>query len=189
MRTPGGRIRGWKALALLGGMLGSAGPAAALSVFTLDLAPSSSVGGEPLAGSLTVAIGTLPLAGNTTLQLTDVAATAGGGSFSLDPSIPTAGLGVAHADGSFLIPTLFLRVDVGTGPLDLAIPNVTGTLELSNGGLTLTRLETAFDVDAGDPPESIPVRVVATPEPVAAWLVGLGLLLLSLGRAVPEISR
>ena len=185
-----GQVLRWLvACAALGGGVGSGATARALSVFTLDLAPSSSIGGAPLVGSIAVAIGSLPLSGNTTLQLTDVSASAGGASISLDPSIPTAGLGVAHADGSFLIPTLFLQVDAGGGPEDLAIPDVAGTLAFSDAGATLVRLETRFDVDAGDPPATLSVEVVATPEPGAAGLLAIGLLLLSIGRTRLEETR
>jgi hypothetical protein len=187
--APGRTLRWLVACAALGGGVGSAATASALSMFTLDLAPSSAVGGAPLVGSIAVAIGSLPLVGNTTLQLTDVSASAGGTSISLDPSIPTAGLGIAHADGSFLIPTLFLQVDAGGGPQDLAIPDVTGTLDFSDAGATLVRLETGFDVDAGDPPTTLSVHVVATPEPGAAGLLAIGLLLLSVGRAPAKEAR
>jgi len=182
-------LRGLAACAALAGGIGAAETAAAVSVFTLDLAPSSSAGGAPLVGSIAVAIGSLPLAGNATLQLTDVSASAGGASISLDPSIPSAGLGVVHADGSFLIPTLFLEVDAGGGPQDLAVPDVTGTLAFSDAGATLVRLETSFDVDAGDPPATLSVQVIATPEPGVAGLLAIGLLLLRVGRARPEEAR
>jgi len=171
----------------------AATPAAALSIFTLPLVAPSAItpeGGspEPLAGTLTVAIGSLPLVANTTLELTDVAvATGGGATFALDPGVASAGLGVLHPDGSLLIPTLFLQVDVGSGPQDLAIPNVTGTASFSGGGTALVGLDSAFDVDS--PSGLLAVRVVAAPEPASFGLLALGLAGVALRRARQELSR
>ena len=171
----------------------TATPAAALSIFTLPLVAPSAItpeGGspEPLAGTLTVAIGSLPLVANTTLELTDVSvATGSGATFALDPGVASAGLGVLHPDGSFLIPTLFLQVDVGSGPQDLAIPNVTGTASFSGGGSVLVGLDTAFDVDS--PSGALAVRVVAAPEPATFVLLAIGLVGVALRGARQEISR
>jgi len=175
-------------LLALGPLLG-AGPAAALTVFQLGLAAPSAAGGAPLSGSLRVAIGALPLTSNTTLQLTEVSVdTAGGAHLSLDPDIASAGLGVLFAGGSFLIPTLFLRVDDGSLAQDLAVPNVTGMLAFAEGGLALAQLESVFDVDAG-PTGPVEVHVVATPEPAAAWLVAAGLAALAVRPARVERGR
>jgi hypothetical protein len=191
-------VRRWRFLGLalglgLGVAVAGASPATALSIFTLPLVAPSAItpsGGpaEPLAGSLTIAIGSLPLVANTSLQLTDVSvATSGGATFALDPDVPSAGLGVLHPDGSFLIPTLFLRVDVGSGPEDLAIPNVTGTTSFSGGGTTLVGLDSSFDVDS--PAGPLAVRVVAAPEPATICFVAVGLVAVALRGARKEFSR
>jgi hypothetical protein len=170
-----------------------ASPATALSIATLPLVPPSAItpsGGsaQPLSGSLTVAIGSLALVANTTLQLTDVSvAASGGASFALDPAVASAGLGVLHPDGTFLIPTLFLEVDAGSGPQDLAIPNVTGTVGISAGGAAILALDSSFDVDS--PAGLLAVRVVAAPEPATAGLVAIGLAVLALRGARQEPSR
>jgi hypothetical protein len=176
-------------LLALGSLVG-ARPAAALSVFQLELVPPSAAGGQPLGGSLGVAIGSLPLVSNTTLELTGVSVDAAGGAhFSLDPDVASAGLGVLFANGSFLIPTLFLRIDDGAAAQDLAVPNVTGMLAFSDGGLVLAQLESAFDVDAGGMAGPVEVHVVATPEPAAVWLVAAGLAALAARPARREIAR
>jgi len=187
MRGAHGERIGWAAAGLaLCSAIAAASPAAALSVFALPLVAPSAItpmGGsaEPLSGSLVVAIGTLPAVANTTFQLTDVSVVASDGTtFALDPSVPSAGLGVLHPDGSFLFPTLFLQVDDGSGPQDLAIPNVTGLASFSGGGTALVGLDASFDVDS--PSGTLAVRVVAAPEPATLFLVAAGLAALRGGR-------
>jgi hypothetical protein len=185
MRGAHGERIVWAAAGLvLCSAIAAASPAAALS-FTLPLVAPSAItpmGGsaQPLSGSLVVAIGTLPAVSNTTFQLTDVSVAGGGATFALDPSVPSAGLGVLHPDGSFLFPTLFLQVDDGSGPQDLAIPNVTGLASFSGGGTALVGLDASFDVDS--PSGTLAVRVVAAPEPATLLLVAAGLATLRAAR-------
>jgi MYXO-CTERM domain-containing protein len=101
--------------------------------------------------------------------------------------IPAAGLGVLAADGSFLIPTLFLVVDAGTGPLDLAIPDLEGQLDFDDPALL--RLETSFAVDTLGPDGIVTVTVVATPEPGPALLALLALAALGATRARRGLPR
>ena len=177
----------------LGIAVAGATPSAALSIATLPLvAPSAiireSAPAQPLTGSLTVAIGTLPALANTTLELTDISVAASGGAiFALDPNVASAGLGVLHPDGSFLIPTLFLQVDVGSGPQELAIPNVTGTASFASGGATLVGLDSSFDVDS--PVGLLAVHVVAAPEPATACLLAFAFAGVVLHGARQELPR
>ena len=179
------------ALAVAAALL-AAGPARAATIFHLTLSAESelvpSVGAPaPLTGTLRVEIGDLPLAGNTTIRLLDVDVAGGGVSVMLDPAVPSAGLGVLAAGGSFLIPPPFLVVDAGAGLLDLAIPNLVGSVELDE--FSLLRLATSFDVDTLGPEGIVTVHVVAVPEPATGIFAGLGLAVIAARRARREGSR
>jgi hypothetical protein len=177
-------------------LLAGAGPARALSSFTLALDPAQSaltpaVGDPaPLWGLLHIQVGDLPLTGNTSFQIVLASASAtGGGSFGLDPTIPTAGLGVLFGDGSFLVPTLFLRVDLGNGAQDLAVPDVTGQLEFDATGTVVTGLTAHFDVDSLGPAGVVGVTVAAVPEPSPGLLAATSLTVLLVSRCSRRAAR
>ncbi len=155
-------------------------PAGAL---TLDPAQSTltpAVGSaESLSGTLTLAIGSLPLTATTTLDLKSLSVTSspsGGGpgaatGIGLDPASANPGAGVVDVAGDFLIPTLFLQVSPAVGnPFALPVPNVGGTLTFDSTGTRVERLDVAFQVDSGTPSGLLSIRVVALPEPGPALL-------------------
>lgn len=171
MSRPSRRRSGaWWVLAIAGA-LAAAAPARAVP-FSLALAPPSAIGGVPLAGSLALDVASIPVAAPAVLRLTDVSASGGGAAIALDESVLSPGLGVVQPDGSFLIPTLFLRVDHGSGPFDLAIPNVTGTLVFGTSG-GVVGLASSFDIDTGS--GIVTAVVAAVPEPGTALLLASGL--------------
>lgn len=183
--------RALAALAALG-WLAAAPAAEAGPIATLSLAPESALVPEagapaPLTGTIVLELGALPLTGSTTLELHHVAIAGGGLEVALDPSVPSAGLGVVFADGSFLIPTLFLVVDDGANLYDLAIPDLTGFLDASD--LALLRLETTFDVDTLGPAGVVTAHIVAVPEPGSALLTSLAITALAARRRTREIVR
>jgi len=139
----------------------------------------------PLGGAIDVSIDALPVVAPTLFELSGLGANvAGGGQITLDPTLATPALGVVQADGSFLIPTLFLRLVDGATTADLAVPNVTGSLIFGSGAIT--GLTSSFQVDAGEAGGIVTVNVVAAvPEPGTALLLLLGLGAL----AAKEVSR
>jgi hypothetical protein len=170
-------------LLILLAALAVAGEAAA-SQITLHLDPAASsiapAAGAPesLSGSLTLEIGELPVVGGaTTLEIVDLAASSSGGlGITLDPDSLSPGLFVLEASGHFEVATaLFLRLDLGEGAFDLAIPDLVGELTFGAGGASVEMLTTSFGIDAGDPLGILTVSIVAVPEPAAALLLGLGL--------------
>jgi len=156
---------------LLLAALAAASPARALG-FTLALDPAQSLftpeGGGPaemLSGTLRLEVDALPLLANTGMALTDVAvASSGGLAIGLDPTLASPGLGVLFADGSFLIPTLFLRIVNGAQTFDLAVTDVTGSLDLA--GTEVTGLQSSFALDTDlEMSGSAGVEIQAVPEP------------------------
>lgn len=176
-------------VALAGLGLGAIAPAAHAAVFgPLELVAPSDVGGEPLTGDLTVDVASVPVVGPTAMRLTDVTAAAAGFSITLDPTLATPALGAVQSDGSFLIPTLFLRLDEGFGPFDLAIPNVTGTLAFDLAG-AVTGLVSSFEIDTGSGIALVTITA-QIPEPGTALLVALGVSFVAVrSRARQEIAR
>ncbi len=174
-----------RSILALGLALGWAGPAAAASIVTLSLDPTqsslvpSSGPAETLSGTLVLSIGALPLGGsNTTFDVTGLAvAASGGATIGLDPDVPDPGLGVLRPDGAWLVPTLFVRVTRGSS-LDLAIPDVTGSVDFGPGGASITRLVTSFAIDTGAG-DVLTVNVVAVPEPGTLLLAASGLAVLA----------
>jgi hypothetical protein len=192
LRSPARAVAAAATLVLLAG----AGPARALSSFTLALDPAQSaltpaVGdAAPLSGRLHIEVGDLPLTGDTSFQIVLASGTAtGGGSFSLDPTVPTAGLGVLFNDGSFLVPTLFLSIDLGNGAQDLAVPDVTGQLEFDATGTVVTGLTARFDVDSLGPAGVVGVTVTAVPEPSPGLLAATGATVLLASRRCRRTAR
>lgn len=175
------RVFGVLAATLLA--LVAAVPASALPL-TVSSAQSSIVpeagAAQSLSGTIEVAIGSLPLTQTTTFDVIGLAVSASGGaSFGLDPASPSPGLGVVNVAGAFLIPTLFLAVDLGGGGFPLAISNVTGRLGFDPSGSVLTGLTTTFQVASGGPAGLLTVTLVAVPEPGSLALAGAGLLALA----------
>lgn len=176
-------------VAIAGLVLGAAAPAARAVVFgPLALVAPSDVGGQPLTGNITLDVAAVPVVAPSLLRLTDVSVAGGGANISLDPTLLSPGLGVVQPDGSFSIPTLFLRIDDGATAFDLAIPGVTGTLAFGPGG-DVIGLETSFEIDTGD--GVVVARITAAvPEPGTALLVTFGLSLVAArSRARQEIAR
>jgi hypothetical protein len=173
-------LRRW--LPGLGLLLGIAQPGLALSI---DPALSSIAAGsgavESLVGSLGIALGRVPVTATTTLDVTSLVATSSGGlAVSLDPASPSPGAGVVNPAGSFLVPTLFLRVQDALGSFDLAVSDVTGSVVFDATGTAVERLSTTFQIDSGGPAGLLTVTVVAAlPEPggLAPGAAGLALAL------------
>lgn len=158
-------------------LLCGSGQARALA---LDADPAQSsitpAGGSPspITGTLEVAVGQLPPVSNTTFNLIDVALYSGGHAISLQ-SIANPGLGVLAPAGNFLIPTLFLSVDDGVTPVDIALANVTGLLFARGPSCAYDYcLSSSFEIDTGAG-GLLGVTLYATPEPSTALLVALGL--------------
>jgi hypothetical protein len=116
------------------------------------------------------------------------ASASGGATIELDPAIANPGLGVLAPDGTFLIPTLFLRLADGS-PLDVAIPDVTGTVVFGPGGATISDFTSLFEIDAGPPAGLVTVQVSSVPEPALTALLALALAALGARRARPEDAR
>jgi hypothetical protein len=168
------------------GLLLSA-PAGAATIVTLSLdALESSLtpevgSAQSLSGSITLQVGTLPVGpGNTTLDVIGLAVSASGGAtIGLDPDVLNPGLGVLTPAGSFLVPTLFVRITQGATVVDLPIPDVSGTVLFGDGGASLARLATSFGIDTGPPAGVVTVDVVAVPEPASLGLVAAGTIALA----------
>lgn len=164
-----------------------AAPAGALSI-RLHISPyQSSIdaqfgGVEAISGGILIDVGTLPVASNTTLDVTKVQASTTSTSIRLDDGVSNAGAGVLAPSGAFVIPTLFLSVDTGSGFQPVAISNVTGSVIYGPGGLTIEQLSTSFTIDSLGPLGLLDVNVVAVPEPGIAMLAGLGLIALAARR-------
>jgi hypothetical protein len=136
-------------------------------------------------GQVTMEVAAVPFSAPQVFQLTAVSVDAGSLSFVLDPTLATPALGVIQPDGSFLIPTLFLRGSDGATAFDLAIPNVTGTAYV--GPTALDGLFTSFQVETATDVFTVALYV-NVPEPATALLFGLGLAALVGGRA-REVAR
>jgi hypothetical protein len=182
----GALVRGLLGLALA---LAVARPGLALAIDPSQSSIVPEVGSpESLSGALTLTLGQLPVAQNTTMDVTFLAATSSGGiAIALDPASPSPGAGVVSPAGAFLIPTLFLRVQDALGSFDLAVSNVTGTVVFDSSSQRIERLSTAFEIDSGGPGGVLQVTVVAAlPEPGGLALAGaaLGVLLAARRRGV-----
>ncbi len=152
----------------------------ALSSLTLAGSPPQS-----LSGTILVSIDSLPLGGtSTSFDVIGLALTASGGaSLDLDPALAAPGLGVLTAAGSFLVPTLFVRITDGE-TIDLAIPDVTGDVVFSSGGASIETLAAAFELDT--PSGIVALSLLAVPEPATAVLLTAGLAVLCSRRSNQE---
>jgi hypothetical protein len=162
-------LRACSASALLVALALAPAPHATAAVAHLVLEPESVLvfpGEEPISleGWLTIRFAAWPLAGPTALEVIDLAIGAGLLAATLDRELDAPGLGIAFADGTFLVPTLFLALhdDVPGGePMLLAIPDLAGTLaEDGSSGLLL---ETVFELEVSAGIAS--VQIVAVPQP------------------------
>jgi hypothetical protein len=142
--------------------------------------------GEALTGTIEIDVASVPVAAPTLLRITDVTVQASGGaSFTLDPSVLSPALGVVRANGSFLIPTLFLRVDDGSTPVDLAVPDVEGTLVFDAEG-DVIGLASDFQVESPTAGILSVELVAGVPEPDQALLIAGALTALAIKK---EMSR
>lgn len=179
-------VRGWKAglgrrLALAVACVALAGPAAAVPFGPLAVSPPSAITPDvgptqPLSGSITLDVASIPVASPTLFSLTNVSVLASGGaSFALDPSLASPALGVVQASGNFVIPTLFLHIVDGAASFDLAVPNVAGRLFFGAGG-SVVGIAASFEIDSLTPAGTLAVNLLAgVPEPGTALLLALGL--------------
>jgi len=177
-------------LPLLLGVVPSTAQAIGL-VTTLDPDQSSitsGAGSAALSGSLGLEVGELPVVGSSTsFDVGQITVQGGGLNVSLDPSLSNPGLGLLRADGTFLIPALFLSVGGLNGfssAVALTVLDVEGTFGLSSACDTgLLCLETSFQIDTLGPEGILDVAIVAqVPEPTTGLLLLLGLGGLAAGR-------
>ncbi|MCG8590818.1 MAG: PEP-CTERM sorting domain-containing protein [Proteobacteria bacterium] len=132
----------------------------------------------PVDGTLTVDFEAFPLpAVNSGFELVALELTLGEVTVTLDPDVPSAGLGVVDPAGDWLIPTLFLQVDDGESPFDFTLTDVSGDLLFDRqGNLVTLRTVSRFLLELGDAkPAVLDLRADVIPEPGTAWLLGLGL--------------
>lgn len=177
-------------------LLALAPPAGAVAIVTLAIDPAQSAlvpqigAAQALTGSITLRVGSLPPGGaSTSFDVIALSASASGGAtIGLDPGAGSPGLGVLSPAGSFLIPTLFVRITDGAST-DLAIPDVSGSVTFGAGGASLAGLVTGFAIDTGAPAGVVTVSLAAVPEPAAAALLALGLAALAACRTRREASR
>jgi hypothetical protein len=179
------------AVALAIGAWATAPAAHAVSFGPFVLVPPSAIssGMSSVApvGSISLEVASVPVLSPQLFSLTSVSVSGAGYSFILDPSLASPALGVVNPDGSFLIPTLFLQGDDGSGPFDLAVPNVTGILLLDDDAVL--GLQSSFELET-DLGEIVTVDLyAAVPEPHTSLLLGVALFALSLRRARKEIAR
>jgi hypothetical protein len=159
-----------------------AAPAAASPTWAnLDPAQSAHSGGfgaTALNGSVRVDLGASAPSGNRPFDIVDLAVAGGGLFVSLQSGLANPGLGVLRADGSFLIPALFVRV-AGAGlpdPLSLTLRDVMGSFGLSAACSGDDRcLESSFQIDTLGPSGLLDVAITAqVPEPGTGLLMTLG---------------
>lgn len=186
-----------RSLLLAAALLAPAVDARAVSIVTLALDPTASTlvpesgPAQALAGTLTLRVGALPPGGTgTSFDVIGLALTAsGGGTIGLDPALANPGLGVLRPTGEVLVPTLFLRLEQGGEVLDLAIPDVTGTVTFGPGGASLARLDAQLELATGGPAGLLTVTIAALPEPASAALLAIGLAALAARGARAEGQR
>jgi hypothetical protein len=129
----------------------------------------------PLAGSIEIRFESFPPALPAAFEVSDLDVAADGiAALALEPGIASPGLGVLFEDGAFLVPTLFLAVDLGGGVLALALPDVEGTLDLADPEQVV--LETSFEVALEGATASVAIVAAPEPERTAAALAATGAL-------------
>lgn len=169
-----------RTIVLASALIALAAPDAEATLITLSVDPALSsltpeIGApQALAGTIVVDVGSLPLGGaNTSFDVVGLALTASGGAtIGLDDGIANPGLGVLSPAGSFLVPTLFVRITDGD-VTDLPIPDVTGSVVFGSGGTSIRGLTTAFEIQTTS--GIVSLQLVAVPEPTTAALLTAGL--------------
>lgn len=183
-----------RTIVVAGAFVALAAPEADATIITLSLDPALSsltpeVGApQTLSGTIAIDVGSLPLGGsNTTFDVVGLSLSASGGAtFGLDPGIANPGLGVLNPAGSFLVPTLFVRITDG-GVTDLPIPDVTGSVVFGIGGASIQELSSAFEIATTN--GIVSLSLLAVPEPATALLLTAGLAALAVRRHPQEICR
>ncbi len=183
-----------RTMVLASALIVLAAPDSDATLITLSVDPGLSslapeVGApQALSGTIVVDIGSLPLGGvNTSFDVIGLAVTASGGAtFGLDPGIANPGLGVLNPAGSFLVPTLFVRITDGD-VTDLPIPDVSGSVVFANGGTSIRGVATAFEIQTTS--GLVSLSLVAVPEPATAVLLTIGLAALGARRNRQTICR
>lgn len=177
-----------------GALVALAAPDGEATIITLSLDPAMSslvpeVGApQALSGTIAIEVGSLPLGGSsTTFDVVGLSLTASGGAtFGLDPGIANPGVGVLNPAGSFLVPTLFVRITDGD-VTDLPIPDVTGSVVFGIGGASIQELSTAFEIATTN--GIVSLSLLAVPEPATALLLTAGLAALGSRRRPLEVPR
>lgn len=169
-------------LAAAFGLMAAAPPSLAATVFDLVLADGSELvpalgASEPLFGTLQVEIEDPSGIAPTGIRVLSLDAIGGDLVVGLDDAISSPGLGVWFPDESFVIPTLFLVVDPGTGPFAFAIPDVAGTAQIDEHFELL--LEASFEIGSAVPAGVVTVNIVAVPEPSGDLLAALTVFLVA----------
>jgi len=167
------------ALGLALGLLGAPAASALPLDLVLDASRSRLESGgapaAPLSGRLRLDLGALPpLLDPAPLAVEELELLGEGLRVTLNPDLASPGLGVLRPDGTFLVPALFVRVDLGSGPIDQTLVDVEGTLraDASCAPLGSPCLETSLAVDTLGPEGVVDVEVVAAvPEPRLVWML------------------
>lgn len=179
---------------LASAVIALAAPGAEATLVTLSLDPALSSltpeAGAPqsLSGTIAIDVGSLPLGGtNTSFDVVGLSLTASGGAtFRLDPALANPGLGVLDPAGSFLIPTLFVRVTDGD-ITEFAIPDLLGSVAFGVGEASIRELSTAFAIETAT--GLVSLSLVAIPEPATAALLAAGLVALCVRGGRQETCR
>jgi hypothetical protein len=177
------------AVALSAGMLAAEARAVPFGPLVL-VSPSTISSGmttvQPI-GAISLDVSSVPVTSPRVFSLTSVSVSALGLSFTLDPTLASPALGVVQPSGAFTIPTLFLRGDDGSGPFDLAVPNVTGLLYFDGADVVGIDSSFEFETELG---ERVTVDLYAVvPEPHTSLLIGFALAALAVRRPRKEIAR
>ncbi len=162
--------RTWaQTLLLTSFLIGLAGSASALTLTVDPLQSTVTQGGasQAVTGSIEITLST-PVVSNTAFDVASLALSPQ--AVGLDPAATNPGAGVVNAAGSFLIPTLFIIFDDGSGVQALALPGVTGTMQFGAGG-ALIGLQTSVQIDPGGGAQSVLFSIVAVPEPLSSLLL------------------
>ncbi len=172
---------GLVALLAIASLVGAAGPSQAISYAgSLDPLQSQVTGSlsGPLSGEIRLSLGEAPpLASTTRFDVVALDLATDGLTIGLDPALENPGLGILRPDESFLIPSLFVRVEGSSSPISLTLIDVEGSFGPSPAcSESPLCLETSFAIDTLSTAGILQVDVVApVPEPGSFLLATLGL--------------